>query len=194
MHTHLLYLIVLFIVYLLPQAMVINGIFLASRGSTEKLPGGFEIDGEMIFYPLRKYLEQSEDIRYYYLGKEYYDLLDKIYLQYSFLKFSMDQELSDDLLFAWKKHQSLIEQNFSVKTQISRDNIMFYKEYPEYRFSKYVRKPLFGCIICMASFWGLFTFLLPALFAFHFDPIIYALYFPNTACLGYLNYKIMKPL
>lgn len=192
--THLLILILLFITYLVPQAMIMNGIFLAASGNTELRPDGTYHNSEMILYPLAKYFNQKTMIKVYYPGGLLSDLLTDISNRFPTIPASSYWRTEDERLL-WLKQKHLIENSFEIKIEVTQENkILFYKEYSNYKFSKYIRKPLFGCIICMPSFWGIFTFLIPALFAFHFDLIVLALYIPNTFCLSFLNYKIMKPI
>lgn len=192
MHNEQLTLILIFIAYLVPQAMIINGIFLSASGYTETLPDGTQKDSEMILYPLAKYLSQHTIQKIYYQGEQFNELIQNIFNSYPTLN-GNTVGLTDDQKFLWLKQKYLIEQLFKVKVEIT-DLVRIYKEYPVYRFSKYIRKPIFGCVICMSSFWGIFLFLIPGLIVFHFDPLIAALYIPNTLCLAFLNYKIFKPL
>lgn len=197
----LIKLILLFIIYLVPQAMIINGIFLAAQGSTEILPDGTEKDSEMILYPIYKWLHQKRLESIEYTGGEANKIIKRISDQFPALQLNTEIEwyalqLIGDQRLMLLKHAELIKNVFGVKFMLFDHNygVRFYKEYDVYRFSKYLRKPILGCVICMSSFWGIFTFLIPGLLLFHGDPIIAALYVPNTLALAYLNYKIMKPL
>ena len=196
MEINLLLHVVLFIVYLFPQAMFINGAYLAAAGRSEIGPDGRVKDlSEMIFYPIRKYLEQHTKKAIYFSGEQLRLLLEEIFNTYPALSLSGVVELSQDDMIMWGKLKKNIENQFDLKIEFRYEKeIVFYREYTEYRFSKWLRKPTFGCIICMASFWGVFTFLIPAGFIFKFNAIVLLLYIPNTFCLSFLNYKLNKPL
>lgn len=192
MHTQLFTMIALFTLYLLPQAMFINGIWLAASGKTEIRPDGTDHDSEMILYPLAKYFNRKKMQIVYYDGQQLADLCAVIFHSYPTL--DTIENLTDDQIYLWKKQQRLIEHTLDIKIYVRSTSVNFYREYSVYRFSKFIRKPLFGCVICMPSFWGIFTFLIPGLLFTHFDPLMIALYVPNTVCLSYLTFKIMKPV
>lgn len=198
MYNELLSFILLFVVYLIPQAMFINGVWLAASGSTEIRPDGSHHDSEMIFYPLKKYLEQKRMEKVYFNGDRYIEIVSKAksFSQFitAYVVVGDLYKLTDDQQELWINNKAGLEVFLDAKINITTTGILYlYREFSVYRFSKYLRKPIFGCIICMSSFWGLITFLLPALIIFK-DPIVIALYVPNTFCLSYLNYKIFKPL
>lgn len=199
-NSDLLYSIILFVVYLFPQAMFINGIYLASRGSSEIRPDGKEhLLSEMILYPLAKYLEQHTMSKIFYTDDRLSQFIEQVMDTFPVTSTFEITEFSVEQRRQWASMKAAIEKTFDVKMSFFSNlndtyDLQFYREYTIYRFSKYIRKPLFGCIICMSSFWGLLTFLLPALAFFHLDPIVLALYVFNTPCLAYLAYKINKPL
>jgi len=204
--------------YALLQAFFINGVKISSLGSTEVDPQGKDRDGEMILYPLYKFLTQSYQRRVYYNGERLDALLDQIdklspwfkivrrkdvnvsprttplpafYVTYSAMHFRPDAynlEKLDTLIEDIKK----MDPEIIVAVNREGGFALFCKEYTEYRFSKYLRKPIIQCIVCMASFWTIFTYWIPALYFFGPSlPLVY-IGIINTFVVAYLNYVVFN--
>lgn len=175
-----LILLTAYILFLFVQAIFINGIRISAVGETEILPDGSKRHGEMIFYPLYRFMTQKTYKKVFYSGEEYSLLLTKI------LDFSKD---------SFNDKESLIKSLKFIDSEIkleSFDDMQFYKEIEFYKFSKYIRKPIIQCIICMASFWGIFTYwpLIAYLYGINIFTLI--LWVINTICLSYVNYLVYK--
>lgn len=178
----LLIFLLAFAAFLFCQALFINGIFISSVGETKQLPDGSFKDSEMILYPLRKYLNQKSLVRVYYTGTRLQDLLYRISIIAPIPVSDMSIDMRDEIL-----------RRLDTEIKIDESND-FYIEIDEYRFSKYIRKPIISCIVCMASFWGLFTYWIPAFIFFHVDLYVVLLWIVNTICLSFVNYLVFKKL
>lgn len=189
-----------FLIYLLIQAIFINGVYISAAGKSETLPDGTGADSEMILYPLYKFLSQNTEKRIYYI-------LPQIKLRATtfptiaggvikwdtfgpyFYVAPTSGEINIGALIAWADAYlgAKVEYDEAGRT------VAFYKTEPQYKFSKYLRKPIITCVICMASFWSIFTFLIPVLIVFGFSFKILPIWIGNVFCLSYLNYVIFKP-
>lgn len=190
-----------FLIYLPIQSLAINGIFISAAGTTETLPDGTLAHSEMIFYRIYRYLNQS-------MLKKVGFTLDEIKKRTNVFPIiagatinwhdggplfgltpTPNQTLNLGALNAWAEAylKGFVEYDADSQT------IMIYQNIEVYRFSKYLRKPLLTCIICMASFWSIFTFLLPVIMIFGPHWIIFFIWVGNVFCLSYLNYVIFKP-
>lgn len=200
MGTQLLIIIYFFIswmLYLAFQALFINGIKLAAMGTTEILPDGTERDGEMILYPLAKELLKTKKVQVFYQDEQlaqFYAIFIANFpglaggtLDNFRLNFVNDTQRDNyqQSMPQFKKNANMASQGIQV--QIGATCALFYKEYNDYVYSKWIRKPVIQCIICMASFWGLFTFLLPALALTNFNLWMIPAYVVNTVALGTVN-------
>lgn len=176
-----------FILFLFVQALFINGIKAASHDDTEVSPSGRIMYGEMILYPLRRFILQHTIIKDYY----YENLWDKIYanIEWARPEFPFNH---DEMVKLGKVVPAMFDND--IKYEIQGGNLRFYKEYKKYKFSKYIRKPIIQCIICMPSFWGLFTYwpLISYLYGVNIYTIL--LWIVNTVCLSYVCYLIYKPV
>lgn len=189
-----------FIAYLYPQALLINGIYISAAGKTDILPDGTEADSEIILYPLYKYLNQSTT--------------NKMFFTYASLKakgiawpiFNWGRIVWED--GAAQKVSITNQQMWSLESiatwataylnakiiyNSNDQTVYFYQDVTTYKFSKYIRKPIITCVICMASFWSIFTFLIPTLLYYGPHLILFPIWIANVFCLAYLNYLIFKP-
>lgn len=198
--TAILITILAFFVYLFLQSLAINGLYISAAGKSETLPDGTTADSEMILYPLYKFLNQFT--------------LNRIYCTMAFIKSrsasfpaiaggiiqwtgdgpvfaiipTSGQTINIDALKSWASAYL----NAQVEYDSTAHNFKLYQEVPEYRFSKYIRKPILTCVICMASFWSIFTFLIPVILVFGFSLKIIPIWIGDILCLSYLNYLIFK--
>jgi hypothetical protein len=202
METTLLFWIELFtawLLYLVVQASFINGIKFSAMGHTEIRPDGTEQDSEMILYPLSKFLLQKTYCKIFYTGDElknrFAEIIGKVpnlfsaNITSSRILFSSDDQYNyflSALLNIKNAQKPFVEIDFD------EHGFGFYKSYEQYRFSKYIRKPIIQCIICMGSFYGLFTFLIPLLIITHFKLVVLPAYLVNTFMLAYVNKYLYK--
>jgi hypothetical protein len=199
MGTSLTYFISLFIAWLLyvvVQAIFINGIKLSAAGSTEILPNGEEKDSEMILYPVAKFLLQKKTRKIFYSGVELEKLYTRITDQFSALgglnsAGSLLMFATDDQHIAWKHALPMLAQ-FGAVPELSHNTISFYKEVTEYKFSKWLRKPVIECVVCMSSFYGIFTCLIPFFIVSHYSWLALPVYLLNTFSLACMNKIIFK--
>lgn len=196
-----------FLIYLYPQALMINGIYISAAGRSDTLPDGTSADSEMILYPLYKYLNQSTTDKMYFTFEslkskgitnwasftwgrvQWQEGISQLLIQ------NAGQVLNIDALKTW----ATAYLNAKVTYNAADGTVMFYQDITKYKFSKYIRGPIITCVICMASFWSIFTFLLPVIFILPkmkiFIPLadIFPIWIANVFCLAYLNFLIFKP-
>lgn len=175
-----------FILFQVIQAIFINGVKIAASGTTEKLPDGTEKDSEMILYPFYKWLCQSYTRKVYYSGSELQNI-------WSFLTITMGNSFMIDFPAETVKIQ-LGKMDPFIQMEREGEAYIFYKEITEYKYSKYLRKPIIQCIICMASFWGFFTYWFPVYFLLGINFFTVSVWIINTICLSYTNYLVFKKL
>jgi hypothetical protein len=186
-----------YLIFLLIQSLFINGVQISAAGETVKSPMGRDIDSEMLLYPLKKYLLQHFMIREYFTGAPAVTLAEKFF-KATGLRYPVDE--ASGWIRVLANHESTAklfvngidaEMKYDIDTAFG---IRFYKEYPQYKFSKWIRKPIIQCIICMASFWGFFTYWIPVCYLYGVNPITIFMWLVNTVCLAYVNYLIHKSL
>lgn len=176
-----------YLLFLFLQGLFVNGIKASSNGDTEISPSGRVIDGEMILYPLYKFIMQHTIRRDYYGD----DLWEKIYKNTDFINCQCPLTY-DDLIRLSKLVPAMFDND--IKSEIKGGDILFFKEYKEYKFSKYIRKPIIQCIICMPSFWGLFTYWPVISYLYGVNIFTVTLWVVNTVCLSYVCYLLYKPV
>lgn len=195
--TEALALIAAYLIFLLLQAIFINGIKISASGDTVKSPSGKDIDSEMILYPLYKFLTQHQFIEQYYSGSELNSLLSKIneILSCGWTKSTGHvvriNDRSGSLSSLMKQVNILI--NSEIKCVDHKDGtISLYKLEKKYKYSKYIRKPIIQCVVCMASFWGIFTYWPLIYFVYGVNYFTFMLWIANTISLSYINFFIYK--
>lgn len=196
-----------FVLYLFICGIVINGIFIVTRGETVLAPDGSEKDiNDMIFYPLLKWIIQKKG-EYYIkfegdqLMKLCLDLQKRfpgapsIRVNNSSWRVSLEKagEVSPMRMFeAWN---IWTKEYFESKDIVVRDLVATPEEvsfslsesYPIYKFSKYIRKPTLQCIKCMASFWGTLFYWPAAISLFGFQPIEIIVWIIFCLALSWVN-------
>lgn len=162
-----LYLSFFVIACLIGQALFINGVYVAASGETTINPDGSEIDSEMILYPINKMLHKHTNKRVYYTGVRLQELVDSIVKKYAPIDLKPDKVGENYARIELFERQELfrqmiskIEADFNLKIDNLQDTseFTFYVYAKEYAFSKYLRKPTFGCIKCMPSIWGTLSY------------------------------------
>lgn len=187
------------LLYLLVQALFINGIKLSATGTTEVKPDGTDYDSEMILYPVAKFLLQKTICKIFYKG----EYLKQLYanLVNSFSALGGANVLQDGLYFNSADQYGIFKQSApligkylpeGVEFVLTESGITFYKSYDQYKFSKWIRKPVIQCIVCMGSFYGLFTFLIPGLVITGWSPFVLPAYLVNTFLLASVNKVVSK--
>ncbi len=187
--------------YVLLQSLFIMGIWIAAAGDTEVMPDGKEKDSEMILYPLKKFLMQSKARTVYFSGNQFGRLMDRIQTALPEVNFSienesilLDKESGSSASFLTSLNSVLSQIDTQMKIRIDNNTISFYKIYQEQRFSKYLRKPLIQCPMCMASFWSLFSYWIPVIYFFGFGFWCLYLGVINICCVSYCNFLLRKKL
>lgn len=185
---------------LLAQALFINGIYISAKGTSGKHPDGTSDDSEMIFYPIYKFLHRTYKKKYFFIR----EMLDRTTLPKMEGVFIMWDDYFVDQ-FAVRGYRVIGEPNLNILRKWIKDfyqgdlvydkvnhRVAFYKEKDVYVFSKWVVKPTFGCIICMASFWSIFIFVLPVHHFYGWNRYITLLWFADIISLAYVNFLIFK--
>lgn len=184
------------------QALLINGIHASMAGETEIMPNGKHKDSEMILYPFMKWLTSKlEPKKVFFEGARFRELADQLYVVYSKIMpgefdpamVSSYIELKTDEQVTQMAGVSLIiRRELNIFTEVSGRHIRFYKEYDNYRFSKWVRKPLGQCIKCMASVYTVIPFWAIALSVFGFQWWLIPLYVANVFIVSHLAYLMYR--
>lgn len=192
------YTVLSFVVFVIGQSFVINGIKIASSGKTEKKPDGTDRDSPMILYPIAKFLNQKTIDRVYYSGNELSKLVAKLNEDFPgilpnfstrILGLLLFDNASMDLMVGVAKKLKAKDIHYIIDGKFF---IRFYKEYDNYKFSKWVRMPTFGCIRCMSSFWSLFTYWLPMIWVFDFHIWMVPLWVANISAVTFVNTYIAQ--
>lgn len=188
------------LLFLLVQAILINGIYISAYGKTTKRIDGTDDDSEMIFYPIYKFLHKTYKRRRYFVR----EMLDvTTFPKIDGMVVLWDDFWQDGLIVRGFRvvgnastypAEKWIKEFYGGKMQYDQVNkrVAFYLEEDEYVFSKYIRKPTLGCIICMSSFWSLFTFVLPVSMLYAWNLHITLLWFADIISLAYMNFIIFK--
>lgn len=201
-----IYWILGFVLFMLIGAAFINGIFITTRGDKETRPDGQIIDtNEMIFYPFYKFImKEREPTRVYYTGPRLKELYRKISrgLPIPQVDEVGERELyfhngrSKDAIKIWQEQTVEFLADEDVKAEfdfgytypeggVNQGIIRLYREYPNYRFSKYIRKPVVQCIKCMPSIWGTILFWCVELPVFGFHLVAIPVWILYCFCLSY---------
>ncbi|MBD8349498.1 hypothetical protein [Dysgonomonas sp. HGC4] len=187
--------------YVLLQSLFIMGVWIAAAGETEVMPDGKDKDSEMILYPLKKFLMQSETKTVYFSGDQFTNLINKIQMVLPEVNLNvidealfLNGERDNNTSFLNSLNSVLSQIDSQIKIRINNNAISFYKIYQEPRFSKYLRKPLIQCPMCMASFWSIFSYWIPVLCLFGFSFWYLYLGVINICCVSYCNFLLRKKL
>lgn len=175
-------------------AMFLNGIKIASAGETEILPNGKEKDNGMILYPIAKWLDQHKMKPILYQGKELEKLLAAYkkrfgtlwpmdYMIYSGVEVQYNSEGSIEILVPLMEK---IKQE-GVMIDVLGRNVTYYKEFKEYKFSKYIRLPTLGCIRCMPSFWSPVTYWAPMILVMGYHDWQWLLWLTNIPIVSFIG-------
>ena len=118
------------------------------------------------------------------MSRDYYSYWYRLNNEDSFLIWFSNEEDVEIM----KKLCYVIERDHDTKWFYDGASFSFYKEFPQYRFSKYLRMPIIQCIKCMSSFWStVLTFLPVMLYFFGFQWWILPLWIVNVFALTYVN-------
>lgn len=184
------------LLFVLAQAIFINGIFISAYGKSTKRADGTDSDNEMIFYPIYKYLHRTEKKRRFF-ARHMLDISTFPKAEGLVIVWDDQQEdksfrvVGNPVTYPAEKW---IKEFYDGKMRYDnvRHRIFFYKEEDEYVFSKYLRKPTFGCIICMASVWGSLTFAIVVSMFFQWTFSSFLLLIADVISLAYMNFIIFK--
>ena len=194
--------VVAYIGYLFIQSFIINGIKSSADGVTKILPDGSEQDSAMILYPMQKYLLQHKMRKVFYSGSEF----EKIWEMYKHKYINIipasvsviDNEKlttpNEEDIEVMKKLCYVIERDHEVKWDYDGTYFSFYKEFPDFKFSKYIRMPIIQCIKCMSSFWSTFVTFVPVMiYVFGFHWWLIPFWILNIFALTYINKILYRP-
>lgn len=157
------YLILIFI-----TSLFINGWFLITRGTLIPLPnGGYRKSGEVLGFWERFWERQIENEKIYYNQKAFSaKLVELEYLDKKLSeKFNFNNLYKRDYLFFIDKENPSAEEVTKCERLCSFKFLIVYhqghgyeyhpySEYKAYKFPEWIRKPISGCVICMASVYG----------------------------------------
>lgn len=184
-----------YIGFLFIQSLIILGIKISAHGETKILPDGSEQNSSMILYPLQKFLLQHKMRKVFYSGAEFEKLWTPLKHKYMNLlpgsinvtngNISFDNEEDNEVM---KKLCFVFERDYELQSEFDGKSFRFYKEFVQFRFSKYVRMPIIQCIKCMSSFWSIFfTFTPVMVYLFGWQWWLLPLALFNIFALAYLN-------
>jgi hypothetical protein len=185
--------------FLLAQSFFLNGIKIAASGETEIKPDGTEKDSPMVLYPIAKFFDQHVEYPVYYTGVEFDKLMkiiqqrfpDQWPIKYQYLRRDTRSLIQIDMEMS-KVFEAIIKQQaatsgFKWEYVEEEGAYAFYKEYKKYRFSKWVRMPILGCIRCMPSYWSPITYWVPVLIVFGFQWWQVPLWVASIPSVTFLN-------
>lgn len=198
-------------------SLLIAGLFCigwweSTRGTTEISPNGKDahID-DMIFYNVNLFLNQKTTNKVYYVGKFQQEVINKLckietHFRYIISVSKIHEGWIDiqreDIAYFTDDYIEAIFKNYKYNLEIDREHgfIRFYKEYDNYKFSKYLRKPIVGCYKCFASFWGIPLWSLVYFISQKYSFITFNLFeyisllVVHTFCLVTINIYIKKKI
>lgn len=187
--------LLVWLVYLVIQAIFMNGIFIAAYGKTRKRADGSDDDTEMILYPIYKFLHKKHTERIYFIRQmldvSTFPKIDGLLVRWDDCHrngFRVIGKPDLKLIETWIKEFYQAKMSFDV----ANNRVSFYVEEDFYNFPSYMRKPTLGCIVCMASFWSLITFVLPVNYFFPWSWPITFLWFADIISVAYVNFYIFK--
>jgi hypothetical protein len=171
-----------FALLLVLGAAFINGVYIVTRGDREERPDGSVVDvDDMIFYGFYKMImkeKRAKEVVYFTgprlmaLYKQFLklaplppaDVVAGDHLEFRskpedvaaqiLLTSEGDYPILESAVTLWRDYGPDVASKLEVHMVIENSRISFYKTYKQYRYSKYIRKPLVECLKCMASFWG----------------------------------------
>lgn len=188
------------LLFLLVQAIFINGIYISAYGKTTKRVDGTDEDTEMIFYPIYKYLHKTYKRRRYFV-REMLDVstfpkIDGLVIIWNdYLK---DGQIDRGFRIVGNADLVPVEKWISevyggkMKYDSVNKRVTFFKEEHEYVFSRYIRKPTLGCIICMSSVWGGLTYAVVVSVCFQWNLYSLLLLIADIISVAYVNFIIFK--
>jgi hypothetical protein len=197
----------LFIIF---SALIINGIYITTRGEEETLPDGSKgSTNDMIFYPFYQLVTKTKGERFiFYKNEELHTLTRRILKKLPLPQPDLITEdalhylngRSVDALKLWSENAKEFLEGEEIKMSMALINeaiepygrIQFYKQYPIYVLPKMLRKPLIECIKCMSSIWGSLIFWPVVLKAFPFDWIMIPCWIAYCFTLSYANTFLYK--
>lgn len=205
---NVLFYLLSFLVYVIIQAIVINGIKACTEGNYEDMPDGKKVAKGMIFFKIANYLNQKELIPVYYSGDGIKRLLEACKEKFgnsipiSFLEGKVNNtilkiaqpDLQEQVMIQQFRETILRKSENAKCDKWSDDEYVFYKEYERYKFPKFIRKSVaLGCIRCASSFWGTITFL-PVVFYFGLNVWVVVCWLFSLLSLVYWNQFFYKKL
>lgn len=187
---------------LFAQSVFINGVYQSATGTSSIRVDGSDEGSEMILFWLKRFFETIIIKKRKYTGLQLISLIDKIHRHDKHYGIWDNTQIKKNKI-TWLKpgSYSLVLKDLSMYYQSIYDfivepngecDLIFYKEYQEYKYSKWLRKPIIQCIKCMSSFWGALTFWPIVLFIFGFHLLEIPIFFADVFSLTYLNWVLYK--
>ena len=175
---HTLQLFALYWAWLFTASMFINGVFIITRGRTEKLPDGSDKDVGKLFYFLLKPLLKTKVVAMKYCKSELELVAKKI--RHDFRTSIKDCQVDIyGRLIIDPKEASRVGYDLGL-TILPFDNVSFdvYKDVLVDVYPDWIKDPVLTCITCMSSIWGTMIYWLGVYFANK-----YGLITINTECV-----------
>lgn len=196
---------------LIVASLFCNGWYQITRGYYYVLPDGSTKPEGEIFGFWERFWEKQTGISKHEFSPEAHE--SKLFeLRY------LDKKLGDKFVFQYVQWALIKEVAFSEEEQIKVEKLLsckmmpqyhpapncisyrLYYETPKYRFPSWIRKPISGCVICMASVYGtiiyysfgfLTKFSIFIIFEYEKAAIV-CFWFIFMTCLSYLNFWFSK--
>lgn len=185
--------------YIILQSLFILGVRIAALGGTEVMPNGKDYDSEMILYPIFKYLTQKKNDKIFFANQQFEKLIKKIQILLPSQEIVTENETvliknndKEGLRLREVLNEILPKIDLQIQIELTEEGLRFFKVYEKYRFSKYLRKPLIQCPICMASFWSIFSYWIPVVHFYGFNFWILYLGGINICAVACLNWMIFS--
>ncbi len=196
-----------FLIYILIQALVINGLKACTEGTFETRPDGKVIAKGMIFFKIAQYFNKHQIDKILYKGDDIKVVIDNCRDKYAnsvpvcfiegqisgiYLKIKKPDNQEQFMISQFKN--KILKAEGIECGEVEEYNYIFYKNYEVYKFPKFIRKSVaLSCIKCASSFWGTITFL-PIIFYFGLTWWIGLAWAASLFSLVHLNYWIYKKL
>lgn len=183
--------------YIALQSFFMIGVWISAHGDTEKKPDGKDYDSEMILFPIKKFLTQSSKEKVFYEGKYLQQLVERIKVQLPEFDFSfsekeilMTREHPNYVQFVHLLNERTPRIDPNLQVELRDTGLRFYKMYVQYRFNKYLRKPIMQCPVCMSSVWSIFSYWIPVIYVFGLNATVIYLGVANSFILAAVNWWI----
>lgn len=196
--------LVVFLLAVLLQAIVINGVWGAAKGESELLPNGKWKHSDMILYPIKRFLTRQKLEPINYRGDELKKLVNLIETQFGIvfpdaieIRYNHINTEAVDIELVKKLCEKACDR-FVGLNWVLHDidgkvyGVSFFRNYKFYILSKWLRKPVIECVKCMPSYYSIVLFLPAAVYLLGWHWYLIPLYFINVFAVSYTANLIHK--